>query len=100
MTNADGTWHIVVATPIGRQEVTLDLATNGSSAVSGTATTNAETVPVKNGTFDGDTLKLSVDLRSPFPMTVKYTLTPHEDTISGTAKAGPFPASKVTGNRG
>lgn len=50
MANADGTWNIVVATPIGRQERSTCTLT-----------------------LDGD--------------------------ISGKAKAGPFPASKVTGNR-
>lgn len=99
MTNADGTWNIVVATPIGRQEVTLELVTDGS-AVSGTATTSAETVPVKDGSYAAGALGLAVDLRKPFPMTVTYALTLDEDTVTGTAKAGPFPASKVTGSRG
>jgi hypothetical protein len=32
-------------------------------------------------------------------MTVRYTLTIDGDDVTGTAKAGPFPASPVTGNR-
>lgn len=37
--------------PIGRQEVKLGLVTNGSSAVSGTVTTNAEADQVRGGGF-------------------------------------------------
>ena len=98
MANVDGTSEIVIASPIGRQEVTLVLTTDGS-AVTGTAQTSHELVPVNNGTLDGDVLTCSVDLRKPFPMTVTYTLTYDGDAITGKAKAGPFPASDVTGNK-
>lgn len=98
MANADGTWNIVIATPIGRQEVTLTITTDGST-LTGTAQTNAELVALDNGALDGDAFSCSVDLKKPFPMTVTYTLTVDGDAISGTAKAGPFPASKVVGAR-
>lgn len=98
MTDIDGTWNIVIATPIGRQEVTLEIA-GENAAVTGTATTSAEKVPLDGGRFDGTVLNCSVDLKKPFPMTVVYTLTFAGDDITGTAKAGPFPASKVTGGR-
>lgn len=98
MTNADGTWNIVIASPIGRQEVTLVLASEGST-VTGTATTSAETVTVNEGHFENGSLKCSVDLKKPFPMTVTYTLNLDGDDVTGKAKAGPFPASPVTGNR-
>jgi hypothetical protein len=98
MTNADGKWNIVIATPIGRQEVTLDITTSGSTAT-GTAQTNAELVDLHEGAIDGDDLVCSVDLKKPFPMKVTYTLTFEGDEVTGTAKAGPFPASKVIGSR-
>ncbi|MBL5972250.1 MAG: hypothetical protein D3X82_00350 [Candidatus Leucobacter sulfamidivorax] len=98
MTDIDGTWDIVIASPIGRQEVALKLTTDGT-AVTGTAQTSAELVDVDNGELNGDVLSCSVDLRKPFPMTVTYTLAFDGDAITGKAKAGPFPASKVTGNR-
>jgi hypothetical protein len=98
MTNADGTWNIVIATPIGRQEVSLVLTSDGA-AVTGTATTSAETVTVNDGHFEDGVLKCSVDLKKPFPMTVVYVLTLDGDDVTGTAKAGPFPASKVIGAR-
>lgn len=95
----DGRWQIVVASPIGRQEVRLDLVTEGAT-VSGSADTSAETgVPVKNGTADGDSFSFSLDLKKPFPMTVVYRLAIEGDAITGTAKAGPFPAAKTTGSR-
>lgn len=98
MTNVDGTWEIVIATPFGRQEVTLQLATEGSG-VTGTAQSGADLVEVQNGALDGDVLTFSVDLKKPFPTTVTYTLTFDGDAITGSAKAGPFPTSKVSGNR-
>jgi hypothetical protein len=98
MSNIDGTWNIVIASPIGRQEVALVLASDGPS-VTGTATTSAETVSVNGGRYEGGVLDCSVDLKKPFPMTVVYALTIDADDVTGTAKAGPFPASKVTGGR-
>lgn len=98
MANVAGVSEIVIASPIGRQEVTLTLAVDGST-VTGKAQTSAELVDVDNGLLDGDVLTCSVNLRKPFPMTVKYTLTYEGDVITGKAKAGPFPASNVTGNR-
>lgn len=56
-------------------------------------------VTVNDGHFEDGSLKCSVDLKKPFPMTVTYTLTLDGDVVTGTAKAGPFPASKVTGER-
>ena len=98
MTDIDGTWDIVVASPIGRQEVRLVLTTDGTT-VSGTARTSAETVPVKDGTADGARFSVAADLHKPFPMTVVYRLEIDGDALTGTAKAGPFPAAKTTGNR-
>ncbi|QDZ13601.1 hypothetical protein [Humibacter ginsenosidimutans] len=98
MADVDGVSEIVIASPIGRQEVTLTLASEGST-VTGKAQTSAELVDVNNGKFDGGVLTCSVDLRKPFPMTVTYTLTYEGDAITGKAKAGPFPASNVTGNK-
>ncbi|XPP26754.1 MAG: hypothetical protein ACNYNX_00840 [Leucobacter sp.] len=99
MTQPDGSWNIIIATPMGRQEVTLDIET-AAALLTGTATTAHEgVIDLHEGTWDGQVLVCKVDLKKPLPLTVTYKLEISDDQISGTAKAGPFPASKVTGSR-
>ncbi|MGP3534123.1 hypothetical protein ACTU3I_04955 [Microbacterium sp. RD1] len=98
MTNADGTWNIEIATPLGRQQATLHIVTDGE-ALTGTAHTKDESVVIADGTIRGATLTCAVDLTKPLPLKVIYTLEIDGDVISGTAKAGRFPMSKVTGWR-
>lgn len=98
MTNINGTWDIVIASPIGKQELSIDLTVDGT-AVTGTGKNAAEVVELKDGQLTGDTVTFAADLKKPFPLTVVYELVFNGDEITGTAKAGKFPKSPVTGKR-
>ena len=41
----DGTWNVIIATPIGRQHVVLEISTRDGT-VRGTATRGSEVVPL------------------------------------------------------
>ena len=71
--SADGTWNITVQTPMGAQDSTVELVSDGS-ALTGTQSGNGESGPIYDGSVDGD-------------------------TISGTARAGAFPPSPFKGAR-
>jgi hypothetical protein len=94
----EGEWDIVIATPIGRQKVRLVIG-DTDGRLTGTATHGDETVPFQNVNVDGDRLRWTQDVAKPFPLNVKFDVTLSGDAMSGTAKAGVFPASKLSGHR-
>jgi hypothetical protein len=94
----DGLWNIVIATPIGKQAVTLDIATE-NGVIRGNARQGAETVAFVDPQLDGDRLRWSQSITKPFPMTIQFDLTRDGDTVTGTAKPGVLPMSRVSGAR-
>lgn len=94
----EGEWDIVIATPIGQQKVRLAIR-DTDGRLTGTATQGNEAVPFQNVIVDGDRLRWMQDVAKPFPLTIKFDITVRGDVMSGTAKAGVFPTSKLSGQR-
>ena len=94
----DGVWNAVIDTPMGKQQVTLELAVDGTT-ITGTAAQNGATHPIHGGAVAGDQLTWEVSVEAPFAMTLAYTVSIAGDTMTGQVKAGPFPASPVSGTR-
>jgi hypothetical protein len=103
MSDLAGTWNVVVATPFGDQDLSIDLVVDGagpgSTAVSGVARHAAGTFPFEGGTLKGDTATFRVSMTAPVTADLKVTLTADGDTISGKAKAGLMPSFAVHGRR-
>jgi hypothetical protein len=93
-----GVWQIEIATPIGKQLVTLKIDEK-NGIVTGTATQGTETVPFVDPVKAGDRLQWTQSITKPLKMTVKFDLQCFGDTVSGTAKPGIFPSAKVIGQR-
>jgi hypothetical protein len=98
MTTPTGTWTVIISTPIGKQHVTLRISEQGGG-LAGTATQGAETVPFIDTTWDGDRLRWSQDVTKPMRLHIKFDVNVSGDEMTGTAKAGVFPASKLEGKR-
>ena len=94
----DGQWTITIATPIGKQEVLLDIV-NRDGRVEGRATQGDESVPFLDPVTEGDRIRWSQQITKPMRMTIKFDLTRQGDTLSGTAKPGILPSTKVAGAR-
>lgn len=94
----EGNWTIVIATPIGRQEVELQLI-ELKGVVSGLATQGDETVALLDPQVDGDRLKWSQIVTKPMRLSIKFDVMRDGDTLSGTAKPGILPSVKVVGQR-
>lgn len=94
----DGRWAITIATPIGKQEVVLDIV-DREGPVSGTATQGAETVAFVDPAIVGDRITWSQKITKPMSMTIRFDVVRDGDTLSGKAKPGILPASTVTGSR-
>ena len=98
MANCDGDWNITAETPMGTQNLTLTLVSDGTS-LSGSADTPMGEQSFDGGTIDGDQLAWQVKVRKPMPMTLKFKATVAGDAIDGTVKAGPLGESEFHGTR-
>jgi len=98
MSDPNGTWKVVMQTPLGAQQMTVHLHTDGSS-LSGRAETPFGPQEFTDGTVDGDTLAWTVQASAPVPMTIEFHATVDGDTISGSANLGAFGAAGFSGTR-
>jgi len=96
----DGTWRLTLNTPIGKQEMTLVLAANGS-ALTGTASDDEGTLQadVTDGSADGAALRWKVAVTKPMPITLSFDATYDETAMTGTVKLGMFGTHPMTGTR-
>lgn len=98
MAAIDGKWAIEVATPLGSQHFDLTVSTDGTT-LTGTAIGPTGPVALRNGTAAGDSAEFLLDFVAPLPMTVSVELHVVGNSLTGTARAGMFPASTVLGTR-
>lgn len=98
MANIDGDWKIVIHSPMGAQNVTLSLKTDGNT-LSGTQKGPMGEAPINSGTVDGDKIAFTSNITSPMPMTIETTATIDGDTIKGEVKAGGFGRFPMSGSR-
>ena len=97
MSAADGNWKITINTPMGAQEVTADIKTNGDTFTGKTTGRMGE--QEVSGKVDGDTLTWSANITQPMPMTLEFTATVSGDSMSGNVKLGAFGNAPLSGVR-
>jgi len=98
MSNADGTWNTTMNTPMGAQNATLTLQTDGNT-LSGKMDAQAGTTEIKDGAVDGDTLTWKADITQPMPITLEFTAKVDGDEMSGDVKLGGFGNASFSGTR-
>jgi len=96
--SADGTWNTTINTPMGAQQGTLTLTTDGGTLTGKMAGAQGE-MEIQDGTVDGDALTWKADMTSPMPMTLEFSATVNGDEISGSVKLGAFGDATFTGTR-
>jgi hypothetical protein len=96
----EGTWHLVISTPIGKQRADLELSTK-DGALCGVARdqAHAQEVELTNLALNGDRLTWAQSITRPMRLNLTFDVTVTGDVMTGTAKAGRLPSSKVTGHR-
>ncbi|HEX7324606.1 MAG TPA: hypothetical protein VF292_04525 [Rhodanobacteraceae bacterium] len=98
----EGTWDVVIATPIGRLGVTMTFAKTAQGFI-GTARGRGEEVDlteisVKPATT-GETVTWIQSITKPLRLNLRFEVLVEGDNISGRSRAGKLPASKVSGTR-
>ncbi|MET0194800.1 MAG: hypothetical protein ABW200_15685 [Hyphomicrobiaceae bacterium] len=95
---ADGTWNLVMNTPIGERKATLTL--QGSGALTGSLAAEGNTTPILDGQETGNTVSFKAAITNPMPLTLEFSATIDGAKIAGTVGAGaigswPFSGTKA-----
>jgi hypothetical protein len=98
MAAVDGTWEILVQTPMGARKGTLVVKSEGES-FTGSFSAGAGASDVKAGKVSGDTIRCSADLTQPMQMTVEIEATVSAGSISGAVKIPGFGTCPLSGKR-
>lgn len=98
--SADGTWNLVMQTPIGQRKSTLTMKAAGS-ALSGKLTgEEGNSTEIFDGKADGDGVAFKAAIKNPMPLTLEFTGKVTGDTIAGTVNASGVGSWPFSGNRG
>jgi len=97
MAGVDGTYDVVVKSPLGDQKSTLTVKSDGST-FTGTNSGAMGAADV-SGEVNGNTLTWKQQMTVPMPMTLDMSITIDGDSVSGTVGAGAFGSFPVTGTR-
>lgn len=95
--SADGTWKTTINSPMGVQQGTLTIKTNGASFTGTMA--GAQGTQEISGKVDGDTLTWASKLTQPFPIDLEFNVKVSGDAMEGAVKAGAFGSSPLKGER-
>lgn len=96
--SADGNWTITTTSPMGSQEGTLSLATDGGS-LSGKMSGPQGDIDIQDGTADGDNLTWKAEVTQPMAITLEVEAAVDGDSISGSIKLGAFGNASFSGAR-
>jgi hypothetical protein len=94
----DGTWNVTLQSPMGSQEGTLTLATDGD-ALTGTMSGPQGAMDIEDGQVGDGSYSWKVNITSPMAITIESTATVDGDTITGESKLGAFGTATFTGTR-
>ncbi|MFF2889126.1 DJ-1/PfpI family protein [Paenibacillus sp. NPDC057967] len=94
----DGEWDTTIATPVGKLQVRLSIASN-NGLIRGKAIQGDETVEFINPVLHGNKLAWSLRITKPMRLNLRFEVETVGNRMTGVAKAGILPASKLTGER-
>ena len=98
MAAVDGSWDTIVKSPLGDQKAVLTVKTDGNSWT-GSQVGAMGAVDIKDGTVEGDTIKWTMSITVPMPMSLDCSATAEGDTLTGSVGAGAFGSFPMSGTR-
>lgn len=97
MAGVDGTYDVVVKSPLGDQKSTLTVKSDGNT-FTGTNSGAMGAADV-SGEVNGNTLTWKQQMTVPMPMTLDMKATIDGDTVTGSVGAGAFGSFPMNGTR-
>ena len=98
MANIDGDWKITIHSPMGAQNVTITLKTDGDK-LTGSMNGPMGATTFDNGTVSGDSFSFSTNITQPMPMQIDVNGAVDGDAVKGDVKAGGFGKFPMSGSR-
>lgn len=95
----DGTWKLVVSTPMGPHESTLELSSSGNTLTGRQSAGTGEGREIEEGTVNGDEIAWKASITKPMPLTLEFSGTIEGDKLTGQVKLGMFGSGSFTGTR-
>ncbi len=95
----DGTWKLVINTPMGTQESTLKIESSGNTLTGTQNAGSGEGRLIENGMVHGNDVAWKASITKPMAMTLEFSGKVDGDNLSGTVKLGMFGSAKFTGVR-
>jgi hypothetical protein len=93
-----GTYNVTMNTPVGAQSGELVLE-EADGALTGTMGNQGTTIPLQDGTVDGDHVTFKAKVTSPMPITLEFSGDVAGDSISGSVAFGAFGNGTWSGSR-
>jgi hypothetical protein len=94
----DGNWKLMVQTPMGEKDWSMQVELAGSTA-SGTLTTTTDTTAIEEGTVEGSRLSWVSTLTQPRTVRIRGTADFDGDKVSGEIRMGAFVTRAFSGSR-
>jgi hypothetical protein len=95
----DGNWKITVQTPLGPQDSTVTLTSDGSKLTGTAEASNGGSAELEDGEIDGDNFSWNAKINKPMPLTIEFSGTLDGDTMSGNVKFGIMGSGSFSGAR-
>lgn len=97
--SVDGKWTTQMNTPMGAQNASMELHTDGNTLTGILNGPNGEAVEIQDGVINDNALSWKAAITSPMPITLEFSATLDGDEISGDVKLGAFGNATFTGQR-
>ena len=95
----DATYNTTAKSPMGDQTGKLTINDKGDGTFSGKMEGGMGSMDIETGSVEGDTVKWSMNMTVPMPMSLDCEATVDGDTITGSVNAGAFGAMPLSGTR-
>lgn len=97
--SVDGNWKITVQTPMGPQDSTLTLKSDGAKLTGTQVAPNGGSAEIENGSVSGNAVSWKAKITKPMPLTLEFSATIDGDTMSGNVKFGMMGSGAFSGAR-
>ncbi len=97
--SADGKWTTTMNTPMGAQNGSMELTTDGTSLTGTLTAASGDAVAITDGMVDGNNLTWKAAITQPMPITLEFSAVVDGDSIAGDVKLGAFGSASFKGSR-
>jgi hypothetical protein len=95
----DGTWKLVMKTPLGERKVTLTMQNAGGTLSGKMTNEEGNATDIFDGKATGDNIGFKAAIKSPMPLTLEFTGAVAGNNISGNVSASGVGSWPFTGSR-